>query len=538
MSFRLYMFSVILLLFASCTKTAFRPPSVNNQEITTLAKSVTTATPIPIQLTDTIPPANAVDVKKYNAQGNGFTDDTNALQNAINTETSIVLSQGTYIINNTLKLRAGVKIYGTNGATIKAGTQMRGTLLTNGRYIYVNKADDCLINNVRFQQSSQVFTLSAWSNACIYILNSKGTGIKFNNFDFNLPYSKSSFEGVWISGTSSANTIISNNKFISAGIEYAESGAGGTTVDGNYIKNAPSDAISAHGNTSTYCVNNIVKNNIIEDAGFMGIEDWGNIDGTIISNNIITGTGKDPDQRLEGMGISVGGVNAMVNGNSITDAHMYYIEAMGSNNVINNTINANQGAATAIIVNFTRPRRTRAADLSTVANNIITNSDTSILVFGNYSPNVNIKSNTIINPTQIGINIENDTATYTANVADNNISFTIPNGQIRMAFKSYARLKHGKSVQNIILNNNTITYAPTAAGGAGLEYGLEIGTDNTIITNNRIDGNNIKAGGALVYAITGNTDPAYSITLTNNLVYNAIVNLKDFVFKVRSGNNF
>src|SRR3569623_979740 len=61
---------------------------------------------------DTIPPSNAVDVKKYHAKGNGISDDSGALQNAIKAENTIALSAGTYIITKTLIMRTGVKIYG------------------------------------------------------------------------------------------------------------------------------------------------------------------------------------------------------------------------------------------------------------------------------------------------------------------------------------------------------------------------------------------------------------------------------------------
>src|SRR5882724_12039436 len=59
---------------------------------------------------DTIPPTGAVDVKTYGAVGDGYHDDTQAIQNAINAQNTIVIKKGTYIINQTLNMRSGVKI--------------------------------------------------------------------------------------------------------------------------------------------------------------------------------------------------------------------------------------------------------------------------------------------------------------------------------------------------------------------------------------------------------------------------------------------
>ncbi|HZX58121.1 MAG TPA: glycosyl hydrolase family 28-related protein, partial [Mucilaginibacter sp.] len=111
---------------------------------------------------DTIPPAGAVDVKTYGAVGDGITDDTQAIQNAINAQNTIVIGKGTYIINQTINMRSGVKIYGTNGATIKPGTAMSEKLLTNGRYFFFNSVSKAAITNLTFVPSSQSFNLATY----------------------------------------------------------------------------------------------------------------------------------------------------------------------------------------------------------------------------------------------------------------------------------------------------------------------------------------------------------------------------------------
>jgi hypothetical protein len=540
------MFGLILFAFFSCGKTVSHPTISEHQQLTVDPTQNLHNPPNVIQaigfLIDTIAPANAVSVKKYGALGDGVHDDTGSIQAALNSESVVFLPPGVYVINNTLNMRPGVKLYGTGGAIIKSGNDMQGTLLSMGRYIYILNANNSLITNIKFQQSAQAFRLGEWANSCIYILNCKGTIISYNNFDFNLPFSKTGLEGIWVSGEVSENTLIKANKLTSVGIEYAENGASSTTVDGNFINHAANDGLSSHGNSSTYCTKHIVTNNIIENSGLMGIEDWGKVDGTIIDNNTINGVGKDPAQALNGIAISAVGINTRVVNNKLSDAPIYYIESGGTNVIDSNIISDTQGKAIGIMSNFTALQSPTIvsrwkSNVMAISGNVITGCDRGIVVFGNYSPNVNITSNTITNTGLVGINVDSASPLYTINVDDNKISFNVPNVHSRKAFESYTSLKH-TGVQNINLNNNTLTYAVTAGGGPGLEYGFEIGTDNAVLNSNQVYGNYIKANKQLVYAISGNTNPAYAITLTNNMVYGATVNLKDFTIKTKSGNNF
>ncbi|MGF7080685.1 glycosyl hydrolase family 28-related protein [Mucilaginibacter sp. UYCu711] len=544
MKLSLIMFGLILLLLFSCGKTIV--PPISDQQLAASTSqnlhNTLNITPASTSLIDTIVPATAVSAKKYGAVGDGVHDDASSIQAALNSESVVFLPAGNYIINTTVNMRPGVKLYGTGGAIIKSGNSMQGTLLSMGRYFYLSNADNSLITNIRFQQSKQTFNLGKWANACIYIINSKSTTISYNNFDFHLPYSKTGLEGIWVSGELSENTLIKANNLTSVGIEYAENGANSTTVDANYITHAANDGLSSHGNSLTWCTKHIVSNNVIENSGLMGIEDWGKVDGTIIDNNTINGVGKDPAQAVNGIGISAVGINTRVVNNKLTDAPVYYIESGGTNIIDNNIINDTRGNAIGIMSNFTAVQSATivsrwASNVMSIAGNVITGCDRGIVVFGDYSPNVNIVSNTLNNPGLVGINVDSASPLYTINVTDNKISFNVPNIHDRKAFESYTSLNH-TGIQNINLDNNVVTYAITAGGGKGLEYGFEIGTDNAVLNANQVYGNNIRANKQPVLAISGNTDPAYSITLTNNMVYGAVVNLTDFTIKTQSGNNF
>lgn len=537
----------VLLVFLSCKKMDNALPAnyQKNAHTTVINRQTSAVINIPQTPTvnvDTVPPADAVSIKKYNAAGNGVIDDSNALQNAINAENTIVLPKGTYIITKTITMRSGVKIYGVDGAVIKAGLSMKGTLLTQGWFFQLQNNDNCSFINIEFQ-SARTFKPSEWSNACIYVQNSKNTNISYNYFNFSLPYATNGVDAIWVTGDQSANTIIKANILKSVGIEYAEAGASGTIVDGNTIDHAPSDGLSAHGNSDTYCTGNVLNNNVITNPGMMGIEDWGNVDGTIIKGNKITACGKDPNQHADGMGISAVGINSYVTNNVITDATAYYIECGRNNTISANTINDTKGQAVGIIANYVSPDASAARRLSnthTIANNVITGCETSIYVYGNYiTTDITIASNTVTNPVNMGISIDNASAAFNIMVTDNNVFFTTPNKvSIRAGCQTYTDISQRNPNQIATFNNNTINYATTANGGVGQEKGFCIASDNTVLTGNKVYGNNIKAGKGPVLGIAGNTDPAKNITLVGNIVTGAINNLGDFTYNTIANNNF
>ncbi|MFP4098822.1 MAG: glycosyl hydrolase family 28-related protein [Alphaproteobacteria bacterium] len=65
--------------------------------------------------------ADMASVKDYGASGDGLTDDTNAIINALNANDSVFLPEGTYLISATITLTASQSLYGAGqSATVKA----------------------------------------------------------------------------------------------------------------------------------------------------------------------------------------------------------------------------------------------------------------------------------------------------------------------------------------------------------------------------------------------------------------------------------
>jgi hypothetical protein len=479
----------------------------------------------------------------YGLIGDGVTDNTAALQKLIDDRSEIYLKGGTYIINATINLKAKLKFYGEATTVIKAGNKMSGTLLNNGRYFFGNAADELVVSRITFAQSDQAYQWSDWNNACIYLLNSKSTIIENSVFDFHLPYAKIGMEAVWISGTGSANNTIKGNKITTLGIKYAENGADGTIVERNILNNPFSNGLTANGNHAIdYSSGCQVLNNTILNAGRMAIEDWGLTTGSLIKGNVITGSGNDPDQAIDGIALSAVGIEVKVIGNTISDSKIYAIEVRGNYNVVvSSNIILDNPESTGVILNYTFPvpaaiQRPLAA---AITGNKFSKSDIGIHVFGDYEANALIQSNTFTNIIAKGISIESGAATYKLDIEKNHFNYTVSTPKERFGVFSYTRHSPGTANQIINLVADTISYAASASAGAGFDLGFVIRTDKASIVNSVVEGNNNKSlSGAAVNAITAFGAKPINVKFTNNKVYGAVVDLTGFVDKELTGNNF
>lgn len=121
---------------------------------------------------------NGVSPRQYGAAGNGTTDDTAAIQSALNTGRDVVLSAGTYRITTSLTMStAGQKLIGTGGIIqIRSdGKGVNGTGTGIGSLaglpaLAVN-ADNCTVQGVRFENPDFLMdpVTSSAKNAAIQI---------------------------------------------------------------------------------------------------------------------------------------------------------------------------------------------------------------------------------------------------------------------------------------------------------------------------------------------------------------------------------
>jgi hypothetical protein len=489
--------------------------------------------------TDTIPPTNAVDVHTLGVKGDGVTDDTKALQAAFNSHSVLLLKGGKYIINTTITMPAGLKLYGTGGATITAGNSMSGTLSTLGRYLFINNSNRNVINNVTFTKSSEAFNLGVWGTSVIYIENSPYVNVSYCKFNFNQPYQHSGVKAVWCEGTGTLYTYIWHNTCNTVGIEYAEAGASGTSVMYNTINNANSNALSGDGDNPSYCTGIQVCYNTINQAGYNGVNDWGTIDGTLIRGNVINGTGKSPSEGALGEGIQCAAVNAVVTLNTISDAQAQYIEVgspstrVDSNKIIDTKLTMLGIVVECMVTPSSRCKTTTAE----VGYNNITGCLNAVQVIGNVTPSVNIRYNTINNPKNIGVNIVSNSASYVVNLTGNIINMTTPSLQARNAILSYATPM--TTTQLVNLTNNNITYGTGANGGAGTETAVSTHTNTVTLVSNKVTGNSVKSkSGVEVFGINSNGATYTGCKFTNNSFTNCLTSITGFKTVLNTGNTF
>ena len=143
-------------------------------------------------------------VKAYGAKGDGVTDDTTAIQAAINAATSggtIFFPPGLYIHSATLSPIGSDTRFLGSGATLRTTTA-----LSNGQ-IQINGLNGCSVEEMVFESASTTYTSNPAADA-IQIINSSDTHIRnvrgyyINGWLVNGGYSGTSFGsfGIFLSG--------------------------------------------------------------------------------------------------------------------------------------------------------------------------------------------------------------------------------------------------------------------------------------------------------------------------------------------------
>jgi glucan 1,3-beta-glucosidase len=173
-------------------------------------------------------------VKDYGAKGDGTTDDSAAIQNAINTGDSsgtrntgsvfgstgqpavVYFPQGTYLVNSPLQNYIGTVLMGdpTNRPIIKASASFTGTYLLNGvdpRYTglvaFYHEIKNLILDSTAMP-STKSMTLLEWGVS---------QGCQVSNVMFNMPVGATGHSGIATPGTGSP-LIINDLQFFGGAV--------------------------------------------------------------------------------------------------------------------------------------------------------------------------------------------------------------------------------------------------------------------------------------------------------------------------------
>lgn len=367
-----------------------------------------------------------ISVKDFGAKGDGSTNDSVAIQNAVNTAQNVYFpaSTGAYIIGSTINVPSNTNIIIDNSVTVKAASGLTGDIFKvtsannvnfNGGTIDGNSASaganginivtstNCSVQNctIKNTQTHCIYVQGTSSTYCQYIL------IENNNISYSI--------------TAPCFTFIYTNylKLIGNTIHHSSS-AGMTSGASNYITASNNQVYSNHDDGLAFgdsCSNLTITGNNSANNGAEGI----NVDGC----NHATITGNTSYNNLLGITVwnrSPGNVNAgynIVDSNVVESCAQNILIADGQPGiVVTNNISRNSG-------NFATLPGTNSYGIyvstgagTIIANNLIANS----LKSGIYAVStidVTIKNNLIENNAHYGIELNSGTG-FGRNVISNN----------------------------------------------------------------------------------------------------------------------
>tara|TARA_R110000772_G_scaffold202934_2_gene313183 strand:- start:1 stop:1452 length:1452 start_codon:yes stop_codon:yes gene_type:complete len=352
-----------------------------------------------------------VNVLDYGAVGDGVTDDSSAIQLALNQQGNIYFPDGTYIVKTTLTVKSNTCLFGSKNATIDGSTP---TSITNATIFNIVEKEDVTVRGLSFIYDTDVatacsmFTFDGSDRIRIYdntftsedgstagntaAVRIRETVSKGSN---DVVISGNYFEGPRLliltqggSGQIVKDVIISNNTF-SQNSDIAENP---NFLDGAVKIDLGTDNVVFSGNTCD-------GNNKTE--GFLQVEETINnvtVTGNVINNCLGYGIFIYGGQTLSPVN------NVTIIGNVLSNAGIYVAdlgtssagEIIISNNVVDGTQNLTSGPTVSGI----------DCQFGTVANIVISNNiiknPTGYGIINRYG-NVVISNNNIINPVTYGI---------------------------------------------------------------------------------------------------------------------------------------
>jgi hypothetical protein len=268
------------------------------------------------------------------------------------------------------------------------------------------------------------------------------------------------------------NNRILENYVDGSAITYSWGGSGGTVVAGNLIENSPGNALSGVGNGDSPNEDCWVTDNIVTNAGRMGIEDWNNTQRTVIRGNSV--------RTAANIGISAVGQSCIVEGNDVIDSAYAGIETGCNGSVIRgNKIRwcaAAEDNGHGIIVDGHASEFQSGA---TVSQNLLHNCTNGVTVWNTLTV-VTISGNVISDPIYHGLHMESTADAVTCNT--NMVRFNKP-GESSSGFRTGILA----GARALSVSGNTVTYSSTS-GGSAADIAIKPTANGVLLLGNTVIG--------------------------------------------------
>jgi hypothetical protein len=380
----------------------------------------------------------------------------------------VLESGGTFEVQAPIETATDQLTIDGQGAAVRIGTAPKGDTAKYDLFIRLTGTDQ-IIENLNFITGANRRNSEESRAANVRMDGTRGVlrGCTF---------ATGSSQAVACTGSASSGNQIRENHITGSGIAYAWSGSCSTQVVRNIIDDAPANALEGIGDhAARYNDDCQIVDNVVRNAGRMGIEDRGKTRRTLIRGNLI--------ERPASTAISARGQSAAVEGNKIVDAPArgWAVETTSDGNVVRDntiayrTVTPTDGAA--IVINGSGGGAESAA---IVSGNAVHGSYFGIRLAAKVTA-VTITANIVTDARRGGISLMPDSAEAIA-CSSNTVRFDSP------AHPS-ARSRDGVIVdaQCVNLLGNSIAYTMSSAGSA-TDYAIRAVSGAGVIVGNIIQG--------------------------------------------------
>jgi hypothetical protein len=465
--------------------------------------------------------SDVISIKDFGAKGDGTTDDTAAIQAALNCGASEILGVpgAIYLINSNITVPTGVRWKGS-GCKLKAGPSKSGILNTLGVHILLSSCTGSQVSDIGIVPSATAFSLGAGYLAAIKISGGSSNIIEKCNIDLT---GTGIQQGV-IATDGALYSDIENNTVTAGGIHVGSNVTLYSKVIKNTIVNAVANGISIYGDNTGTVVGALVDGNTIINPARMGIEDFPasttqKVFGTQIINNTIIGGASATFSAIS----AVGNLGKVGNNFILNWPNGYAIEigALNGTSVYDNDIVWTNGNSAHIFGIQQNPNNGIFSGANIISRNKFNGAYKGV--------DVHIVGDLIVSENSFY-------ACYKAFDDEGVGSISFINNNVHISTQSTSGRNQLAFGPSCIVCGNKIVYESSASGGTNQDIAILVSGNAVLIAMNNIDGGSTISGGSAPAAISNSGSPTGLQVWNNTLLGGATFTYGGFVSPI-GGNN-